>query len=56
MYKCQNCGAEFTDPYEERVCWEDFFGVGGSFPNKSYGYVDACPYCGSTEIEEDYDD
>jgi DNA-directed RNA polymerase subunit RPC12/RpoP len=58
MFKCDNCGAIIEDDEVEyeRVCWEDYYGVGGMFPNKNYGTLAVCPACGSEDIEEMEDD
>ena len=51
MYKCEMCDSIFSDPDRERVCMEDYFGVGSMFPNRNYDYIYKCPYCGSEEID-----
>lgn len=54
MYRCWNCREIFDDDeirYVE-VCWEDYYGVGGMFPDRHYGQIAVCPYCGNDEIEE----
>lgn len=58
MLKCVRCGEIFDedDAVYETVCWEDYYGVGGSFPNKNYGSIATCPCCGSEELEEYCDD
>ena len=63
MYKCRECKRTFDYPdYVER-CMEDYYGVSGMFPNRTYATFAECPYCGmpiDTEedeaAEEDIDD
>jgi len=62
MYKCPECKRTFEDPdYVER-CMEDYYGVGGMFPNRTYAVFAECPYCGmpidteEDEISEDDED
>ena len=50
MWICDLCGSIFSEPASIRYCYEDYYGVSSMFPNKNYGYFDACPYCGSEEI------
>lgn len=54
MLKCIDCGEIFDEDEAvmERVCWEDYYGVSGSFPNKNYGSVGTCPHCGSMYIDD----
>jgi len=59
MYQCPECDEIFEEPVFEEVCWEDLYGVGSMFPDRHYGTIASCPYCGSSiNIEEDfyYDD
>lgn len=58
MLRCANCGEIFDEDEAvyESVCWEDYYGVGGSFPNKNYGSVATCPHCGSEELEDYWED
>lgn len=54
MLICADCGEIFEEDEAvmECVCWEDYYGVSGSFPNKNYGSVATCPHCGSEELED----
>ena len=58
MLICQDCGETFDEDevVYERVCWEDYYGVGSSFQNKNYGSMATCPYCGSDELEDYYEE
>lgn len=57
MYRCNECGRTFEDPFYDEVCLEDYYGVGGMFPNSTYGVIAKCPYCNMDDIEEfDEDD
>ena len=58
MLKCAKCGEIFDEDevVYERVCWEDYYGVSGSFPNKNYGNIATCPHCGSDELEDYWED
>lgn len=58
MYICNDCDEIFSDDevIYERVCWEDYYGVGSMFPDRHYGEVMTCPKCGSEGIEEYYED
>ena len=58
MLKCADCGEIFDEDevVYERVCWEDYYGVSGSFPNKNYGNIATCPQCGSEELEDYWED
>ena len=55
MWKCEMCGSIFSEPDSIRYCYEDYYGVSSMFPNRNYGYYDACPYCGSEEIDSFYE-
>ena len=50
MYICEMCDSRFSEPKSVKYCLEDYNGVGSMFPDKHYGYYDACPYCGSEDI------
>lgn len=54
MFRCGGCGCVFADDevQYERVCWEDYYGVGGMFDSRNYGDLMTCPHCGSDDIEE----
>lgn len=52
MYECSNCHKQFERPIFEKVCQEDYYGVGGLFGNKHYSVVGFCPYCKSEEWEK----
>lgn len=58
MLICCECGHIFSedDLEYERVCWEDYYGVGSMFPNKNYGEIPICPECGSDELGDYYED
>jgi len=58
MYKCFNCGRRFEEPDYEDLSYEDYYGVGSEFPRAGHHYfrLKRCPYCGSDEVEEDYED
>ena len=58
MLRCADCGEVFEEDevVYERVCWEDYYGVSGSFQNKNSGSVATFPHCGSEELEEEYDE
>lgn len=58
MLICNKCGQVLSeDELEyERVCWEEYYGVGSMFPNKNYGDIAICPVCGSDDLEKYYED
>lgn len=58
MYKCFNCECRFEEPDYEDLSYEEYYGVGSEFPRYSHNYfrLKRCPYCGSDEVEEDYED
>ena len=59
MWVCEDCGSQFSEPENVRYCKEEYNGVDNIFGHRTYGYFEACPYCGSEEIEstfEDYED
>lgn len=55
MYRCNRCKAIFEEPDTERVCLEDYNGVGRMFPDSHYGYFNICPCCGTGDIDEYYE-
>ena len=58
MLKCTECGEIFDEDeaVEERVCWEDYYGVSSMFQSKNYGSITTCPYCGSEGLEDYWED
>lgn len=50
MWVCEECGARFDEPDSIRYNIDDYNGVSDLFGNWQYGHYDACPYCGSEEI------
>lgn len=46
MYYCQNCGTEFERPDRRREAVGEYMG------RTAYQDFDACPSCGSEEIDE----
>ena len=56
MYKCDDCGSVFNEPDSVRYCYEEECGVTSLFGDRHYGYYDACPYCGSEEINSYYEE
>lgn len=58
MYKCINCGRRFEEPAYEDVSYEDYCGVGSDFPRASHHYftLTQCPYCWSTDIDDDIEE
>lgn len=52
MYRCWNCGYRFDEPEYMEYYAEDYYGVGGLFPDKNTITIRECPSCGSDEIEE----
>lgn len=56
MWKCEMCGAIFSEPDSIRYCPEEYYGVSSMFPNKNIAYYDACPECGSEEINSYWED
>ena len=58
MLICNKCGQILSeDELEyERVCWEEYYGVGSMFPNKNYGDISICPECGSDDLDEYHED
>ena len=56
MWKCECCGEIFEQPDSERYCLEEYNGVSGLFGNRTYGYYDVCPECGSARIEKYYEE
>lgn len=58
MLVCNTCGQVLSeDELEyERVCWEEYYGVGSMFPNKNYGDIGVCPVCGSDNLDEYFED
>lgn len=53
MYKCPECGEIFEEPNYMEVCWEDYYGVGSMFPNRTYGTITQCPCCGEAINTDD---
>lgn len=58
MLICNRCGQVLSeDELEyERVCWEEYYGVGSMFPNKNYGDIKVCPVCGSDNLDEYFEE
>ena len=61
MYKCRHCGSYFSTPESVKYCLEEYNGVSSLFGNRTYGYYDVCPECGSEDIasyceDEDIED
>ena len=56
MYKCNECRKKFENPNYKRTTHEDEYGVGDLFSNKHYVVIETCPYCGSDDIDEFYDE
>lgn len=56
MWRCYNCGEDFSDPSTEHTTYERYYGVSGEFGNHTPISLEVCPYCGSDEIEEMDDD
>lgn len=56
MYVCEECGSMFDEPESVRYCLEEYNGVSSLFGNRHYGYYEACPYCGSEEIESKWEE
>ena len=52
---CKKCKKNFNEPHYKRTSYEDEYGVGSMFPNKTYLAIEICPYCKSDDIEE-YED
>ena len=52
MYRCCNCGEIFDEPIKEKESYENYYGVASMFSNYNYFTLEACPYCGSDDIEE----
>ena len=50
MYRCEDCGSVFDEPESIRYNMDEYNGVSDLFGNWQYGYYDACPYCGSEDI------
>lgn len=49
-WKCNECGEEFTEPYEDEICLESEYGVGFEH-GRHYDTVYTCPYCCSDDID-----
>lgn len=56
MYRCIDCGEVFDEPESREFCYEDYCGVSSLFRDRHYGTYDACPECGSEEIEKVFED
>ena len=52
MYKCNNCGCLFEEPCVVRTTYENYYGVGGLFPNHHYLSYECCPNCRDEDFEE----
>ena len=51
MWVCDNCGAMFDEPKEQREAYEDYYGVSSMFSDRHYFTMEVCPSCGSEDIE-----
>ena len=62
LYKCSECGLIVTEDelIVKNVCMENYYGVGGLFPDKHYQEMTYCPacedYCNFEEVYYDEDD
>lgn len=58
MLRCEVCGEvfEYNEVILEEVCLENYYGVGSMFGNHHYATLKKCPHCGSTAIEDYYED
>ena len=58
MYRCKNCDCTFYEPIIIKTTYENYYGVGGLFPNHNHMEYCACPHCHSEEYEEfdEYED
>lgn len=56
MYYCNDCKETFEEPDRIEFCYEDEYGVSGWFQDRHFGYRYECPYCGSSDMEEDYEE
>lgn len=52
MWICNDCKSEFEEPEEMEDTYENFYGVSSMFPSSNTYKYDACPCCGSDDIEE----
>ena len=55
MWRCLDCDAEFKNPAEKRYCVDEYNGTQSLFGNWQYAYCNACPECGSDQLEEFYE-
>lgn len=55
MWICEHCGEIFEQPDSKRYCLEEYNGVSNLFGNRTYGYYEVCPECGSEHIETFYE-
>ena len=46
-YYCDNCH-KYVEPKTENVDMEDYYGVGGDFPDHHHEEMTVCPICGNT--------
>lgn len=56
MYRCIDCGEVFDEPESVRYNKDDYNGTADLFGNWQWGTYDACPNCGSEDIEETFEE
>lgn len=55
MYKCNNCGAVFDEPYEKHTTYESYYGIADEFSYHTPLTLYVCPCCSDDDYEE-YDE
>ena len=53
---CDDCEEYSDEPALATVDLEEYYGVGGSFPDHHTAKIMVCPICGSEAISKDYSD
>jgi len=56
MYKCNDCKQMFDYPTQENTSYEDYYGVADYFYDKTPLTIERCPYCGSGDFDEYYEE
>lgn len=52
MFKCNNCGHVFDEPYEHYTTYEAYYGIADEFAYHTPLTLLECPFCDSEDFEE----
>lgn len=56
MYKCNNCGCRFDEPYVKHTTYEAYYGVSSYFDSYNKLELKCCPECESDDFDSVYDE